>query len=127
MLPRHLSDKARRKLIINPEELLDNVSMSESSFVVFLHQNYVDFFGNISSLADAAEYLSLSEPFFDEWTVNVFFIIYFYIITNLILLVEQQQGSISPTFYEQLPKAQKRQSSQAAFFAFGICVSKSWV
>ena len=81
-------------MIINPEELLDNVSMSESSFVAFLHQNYVDFFGNISSLADAAEYLSLSEPFFDEWTVSVFFIIYFYIITNLILLVEQQQGSI---------------------------------
>jgi hypothetical protein len=73
MLPRHLSDKARRKLIINPEELLDNVSMGESSFVAFLHQNYVDFFGNISSLADAAEYLSLSEPFFDEWTVIVSF------------------------------------------------------
>ena len=36
-----------------------------------------------------------------------------------------RQGSISPTFYEQLlhtkiPKAQKRQSSQASFCTFGI-------
>ena len=39
------------------------------------------------------------------------------------------QGSISPTFYEQflraqIPKAQ-RQSSKAAFCAFGICARKS--
>ena len=69
-LPRHLASKARKKLIIDPEELLDNVSMTEASFVAFLHQSYVDFFGNIESLSDAAEYLSLSEPFFDEWTVS---------------------------------------------------------
>ena len=75
LLPWHLSTKSRKKLIINPEELLDNVAMSESSFVAFLHQNYVDFFPNIQSLSDAAEYLSLSEPFFDEWTVTIF---YFY-------------------------------------------------
>ena len=40
------------------------------------------------------------------------------------------QGSISPTFYEQLlptqiPKAQKRQSTQGAFCAFAICRRKS--
>ena len=40
------------------------------------------------------------------------------------------QGSISPTFYKQLvcsqiPKAKKRQSSQAAFCTFGICLRKS--
>ena len=65
----NLKAKARKKLVINPEELLDNVTMSESSFVAFLHQNYVDFFGSIQSLSLAAEYLSLAEPFFDEWTV----------------------------------------------------------
>jgi hypothetical protein len=72
LLPAHLLSKCRQKLIINPEELLDNVAMSESGFVAFLHQSYVDFFSNIQSLSDAAEYLSLSEPFFDEWTVNKF-------------------------------------------------------
>ena len=44
--------------------------MGASSFVSFLHQNYVDFFGNIDNLANAADYLSLAEPFFDEWTVR---------------------------------------------------------
>ena len=39
-------------------------------------------------------------------------------------------GSISPTFYEQLlrsqiPIAQKRQSGQAAFCAYGICACNS--
>ncbi len=38
LLPVSLKAKARKKLIINPEELLDNVTMGESSFVAFLHQ-----------------------------------------------------------------------------------------
>ena len=46
------------------------MTMGASSFVSFLHQNYVDFFGNIDNLANAADYLSLAEPFFDEWTVR---------------------------------------------------------
>ncbi|KAJ1498475.1 hypothetical protein HMI54_012641, partial [Coelomomyces lativittatus] len=42
----------------------------------------------------------------------------------------QQHVSISSTFYKellrvQIPKAQKRLSSQAAFCAFGICKRKS--
>ena len=45
-------------------------------------------------------------------------------------LIARTQGSISSIFYEQLlhaqiPKSAKRQSTQAAFCAFGICERKS--
>ena len=65
------TDKRRYKLEIDPEELLENIPMSAHSFTAFLHQSYADFFTNIKDLANAAENLSICDPFFNEWTVRI--------------------------------------------------------
>ena len=64
----------RRKLKINPEELLEHIPMSgPGAFTAFLHHSYLDFFGGsngIHEVADAAESLSYADPFFNEWVSN---------------------------------------------------------
>ena len=69
-------NKARHKLEIDPEELLENIPTSANSFTSFLHQSYTDFFTNIKDLASAAENLSICDPFFHDWTVSFFFNLY---------------------------------------------------
>ena len=62
---------ARRALKVNPEELLEHIPISTpDAFTAFLHQSYLDFFGGdtgIHDVANAAESLSLADPFFNEW------------------------------------------------------------
>lgn len=64
----HDQNKARYKLEVDPEELLENIPMSTHSFAAFLHQSYLDFFTDIKDLSNAAENLSICDPFFHEWT-----------------------------------------------------------
>jgi len=64
----HNKKKARNKLEVDPEELLENIPTSTHSFAAFLHQSYLDFFTDIHDLSNAAENLSMSDPFFHEWT-----------------------------------------------------------
>ena len=71
------TDKRRYKLEIDPEELLENIPMSAHSFTAFLHQSYADFFTNIKDLANAAENLSICDPFFNEWTVRILLFTFF--------------------------------------------------
>ena len=71
-LPRHLCHHTRLPLKTDLDELLGNLPVSPDFFVTFLHQNYLDFFTDISHVAEAAEGLSLADPFFDEWTVSLF-------------------------------------------------------
>jgi len=61
-------NKARYKLEVDPEELLENIPTSTHSFAAFLHQSYLDFFTDIKDLSNAAENLSICDPFFHEWT-----------------------------------------------------------
>ena len=65
-------NKARYKLEVNPEELLENIPTSTHSFAAFLHQSYLDFFTDIKDLSNAAENLSICDPFFHEWTVSTY-------------------------------------------------------
>ncbi len=69
-LPASLKNKSRKELIINPEELLENVPISQDGFIAFLHENYTDFCCDIKDLSVAADNLSKSDPFFHEWTVS---------------------------------------------------------
>ena len=64
--------RLRQKLIIDPEELIENVPMSLDSFTAFLHQSCTDFYTDIKSLSGAIENLSIADPFFNEWTVSFY-------------------------------------------------------
>ena len=75
--------KLRNQLVIDPEELLDNLPISTEHFVGFLHQNYMDFFSNIQDVCKVAENFSLSDPYFNEWTVSC----HLFVILELILLL----------------------------------------
>ena len=68
----HHKNKARNKLEVDPEELLENIPTSTHSFAAFLHQSYLHFFTDIHDLSNAAENLSMSDPFFHEWTVSTY-------------------------------------------------------
>ena len=60
--------KARRPLQSDPIEVLEKSPMSADSFTCFLHQNCLEFFPDIHSVSEAAEYLSKADPLFNEWT-----------------------------------------------------------
>jgi cell cycle checkpoint protein len=72
-LPPHMIKRTRNELVIDPEELLDKIPSSPDSFAAFLHQNYPDFYSNIKDLSQAAENLSIADPFFNEWTVSIYY------------------------------------------------------
>ena len=78
--------KLRKKLMTDPEELMENIPTSEDNFTAFLHQSYGDFFTDIKDLSQAVENLSFSDNFFNEWTVSLHknFIIYSLNLKNLI-------------------------------------------
>ena len=65
-----VKSRIRKKLVINPEELLENLPTSTNGFVGFLQQSCLDFFNDITNASRAMEYLSVSDQFFNEWTVR---------------------------------------------------------
>ncbi|KAL5487126.1 hypothetical protein EMCRGX_G019692 [Ephydatia muelleri] len=56
-LPPHLSRHNRAPLLVNPEEVVEQTQVSPELFVLYLHQNYVDFFEDIDDLVQCVEYL----------------------------------------------------------------------
>jgi len=69
-LPPALAHAQRKPLKSNPEDILERAPVSEETFTGFLQQNYPSFFTDIGELSNAAESLSISEPFFTQWTVS---------------------------------------------------------
>lgn len=49
------------------KETFANTHMDASTFSLFLQENYLDHFGEIKNLAQASEYLSLSDMFLGPW------------------------------------------------------------
>ena len=68
-LPPHLSGCKRYALKSRPEDILNNLPMSEDAFICFLHHSYPEFFTSVHQMAEAAEHLSLADMFMKEWTV----------------------------------------------------------
>lgn len=66
-LPKHLKKKERLPLQEVPEGIYERTSMGASSFSLFLHQNYLNFFSDIESVAKAAHYLSDSDVLTADW------------------------------------------------------------
>ncbi|XP_063876422.1 cell cycle checkpoint protein RAD17-like isoform X1 [Scylla paramamosain] len=66
-LPKHLKKNERLSLQEIPESIYEKTSMGASSFSLFLHQNYLNFFSDIESVAKAAHYLSDSDVLTSEW------------------------------------------------------------
>ncbi len=58
-------------LLFDPEEVLERAPASPESFTCFLHQNYPTFFSSVDDLASGAEFLSLADQLFVEWTVTL--------------------------------------------------------
>jgi cell cycle checkpoint protein len=69
-LPAALAHAKRKPLKSSPEDILERAPVSEETFTGFLQQNYPGFFSDIVELSKAAESLSISEPFFTQWTVR---------------------------------------------------------
>ncbi|MPC14136.1 Cell cycle checkpoint protein RAD17 [Portunus trituberculatus] len=66
-LPEHLKKNERLPLQENPESIFEKTSMGASSFSLFLHQNYLNFFSDIECVAKAAHYLSDSDVLTADW------------------------------------------------------------
>lgn len=66
-LPPHLSEHERDPLIINPEDVIEKSHLSGEYFTAYLHQNYIEFYTDISDLVRSTEYLSDSDYLTVEW------------------------------------------------------------
>ncbi|NXS31783.1 RAD17 protein, partial [Pomatostomus ruficeps] len=69
-LPAHLSEHRRDTLLIQPEEIVEKSHMSGSTFNLYLHQNYVDFFFDIDDVVRASEYLSAADVLCGDWSTR---------------------------------------------------------
>ena len=65
-------EKLRNTLKSTPEEIVENLPTSAENFNLFLHQHSPTFFTRMEDFAEAAECLSVSDPFYNEWTVIKF-------------------------------------------------------
>ena len=74
-LPKHLKEYERLPLQEIPESIFEKTSMGASSFSLFLHQNYLNFFSNIESVAKAAHYLSDSDVLTADWMVSIMMVV----------------------------------------------------
>ncbi|XP_055487216.1 cell cycle checkpoint protein RAD17 isoform X1 [Leucoraja erinacea] len=66
-LPIHLAEHERDPLLVNPEEVIENSHMSVEMFNLYLHQNYLDFFGDIDDIVRASDYLSDADFLTVDW------------------------------------------------------------
>lgn len=57
-LPDHLLSMERLPLVYCPEEVVENSCLSPEYFVLYLHQNYLDFCESVDQMLRASEYLS---------------------------------------------------------------------
>ncbi|XP_071481845.1 cell cycle checkpoint protein RAD17-like [Diadema antillarum] len=68
LLPPHLSHHDRDRLIVNPEELFERTHMSNENFILYLHQNYLDFYTDLDSVVEGSRHLSDTDFLTCEWT-----------------------------------------------------------
>lgn len=57
VLPPHISGHIRAALLVNPEEVVEQTQVSPELFILYLHQNYVNFFEDIDELVPCTKYL----------------------------------------------------------------------
>ncbi|XP_078317725.1 cell cycle checkpoint protein RAD17-like [Crassostrea virginica] len=69
-LPPHLGEHERDPLSLNPEEVIEKCNLSGDYFSAYLHQNYLEFFSEISDVVRASEYLSDSDFMTFEWSTR---------------------------------------------------------
>ncbi|XP_048761307.2 cell cycle checkpoint protein RAD17-like [Ostrea edulis] len=69
-LPPHLVEHERDPLIVKPEDVIEKCNLSGDYFNAYLHQNYIEFFAEISDLVRASEYLSDSDFMTFEWSTR---------------------------------------------------------
>ncbi|KAL5015731.1 hypothetical protein ScPMuIL_005320 [Solemya velum] len=66
-LPSHLSHLDRDPLQFSPEEIVEKCHLSGDFFNAYLHQNYLEFYSDISDVVQASEYLSDSDYLTVDW------------------------------------------------------------
>uniref|UniRef100_A0A3Q4AZM9 AAA+ ATPase domain-containing protein n=1 Tax=Mola mola TaxID=94237 RepID=A0A3Q4AZM9_MOLML len=66
-LPPHLSHHYRNMLLVNPELVVERSHMSGEFFILYLHQNYLDFFSEVEDVDHASEYLSDADLLSADW------------------------------------------------------------
>ncbi|XP_052688808.1 cell cycle checkpoint protein RAD17-like isoform X8 [Crassostrea angulata] len=69
-LPPHLREHERDPLSLNPEDVIEKCNLSGDYFNAYLHQNYLEFFSEISDVVRASEYLSDSDFMTFEWSTQ---------------------------------------------------------
>lgn len=69
-LPSHLGEHERDPLSLNPEDVIEKCNLSGDYFNAYLHQNYLEFFSEISDVVRASEYLSDSDFMTFEWSTR---------------------------------------------------------
>ena len=67
-LPEFMKEHSRKILKSNPDEVIDKTTLSHDAFNCFLHQNYLPFYTKVEDMQRAAEYLSVSDLFMNEWS-----------------------------------------------------------
>ncbi|XP_056274991.1 cell cycle checkpoint protein RAD17 isoform X1 [Pseudoliparis swirei] len=66
-LPTHLSHHHREPLLVEPELAVERSHMSGDFFILYLHQNYLDFFSEVEDVERASEYLSDADLLASDW------------------------------------------------------------
>ncbi|XP_075448301.1 cell cycle checkpoint protein RAD17 isoform X2 [Ascaphus truei] len=66
-LPAHLSKHDRDPLLVLPEAVVEKSHMNGELFILYLHQNFLDFFSDIDDVVRASEYLSAADVLAGDW------------------------------------------------------------
>ncbi|XP_061182185.1 cell cycle checkpoint protein RAD17-like [Saccostrea echinata] len=69
-LPPHLAEHERDPLALVPEDIIEKCNLSGDYFSAYLHQNYLEFFSEITDVVRASEYLSDSDFLTFEWSTR---------------------------------------------------------
>ncbi|KAJ1565754.1 Cell cycle checkpoint protein rad17 [Nowakowskiella sp. JEL0078] len=64
-------NQKRGKLSFNPETVIESSGSDQSTFTLFLHQNYPQFFSDIDELMLASDYMSCSDLLFSPWQLEI--------------------------------------------------------
>lgn len=64
------TSQSRSKLLHNPMDIVDQYLHANKQFIHLLHNNYLDIFSSMESIAQASEYLSQSDIITSEWRVG---------------------------------------------------------
>lgn len=66
--PKRKDHEGTWRLNCDLKPLMDEFSTHPSSINMFLHENYIKYFGNLANIAEAARVLSEAQIFLDLWT-----------------------------------------------------------